>query len=70
MLVLQIMGVIAQFERALMVERTKAGLAAAQGRVGGNPALLPGADAWLAIVHRLRPAQPVRTESLVCTRGR
>jgi hypothetical protein len=31
----------AQFERALIVERTKAGLAAAraQGRVGGNPAL-------------------------------
>ncbi|MGE0370742.1 MAG: recombinase family protein [Gammaproteobacteria bacterium] len=41
MLVLQIMGAIAQFERALIVERTKAGLAAAraQGRVGGNPAL-------------------------------
>jgi len=38
MLVLQIMGAIAQFERALIVERTKAGLAAAraQGRVGGN----------------------------------
>jgi len=79
MLVLQIMGAIAQFERALIVERTKAGLAAAraQGRVGGNPALrsrtplcwaglppralkqgsLPGADAWLAIVRRLRPAR-------------
>jgi len=81
-LVLQIMGAIAQFERALIVERTKAGLAAAraQGRVGGNPALrsrdpavlgkvaaaraqtrlaalLPGADAWLAIVRRLRPAR-------------
>jgi hypothetical protein len=83
MLVLQIMGAIAQFERALIVERTKAGLAAAraQGRVGGNPALrsrdpeilrsittareqtrlaalLPGADAWLIIVRRLRPAKP------------
>jgi hypothetical protein len=82
MLVLQIMGAIAQFERALIVERTKAGLAAAraQGRAGGNPALrsrdpkvlgriaaareqtrlaalLPGADAWLAIVRRLRPAR-------------
>ena len=82
MLVLQIMGAIAQFERALIVERTKAGLAAAraQGRVGGNPALrsrdpavlgriaaaraqtrlatlLPGADAWLVIVRRLRPAR-------------
>src|SRR3954462_3248477 len=82
MLVLQIMGAIAQFERALIVERTKAGLAAAraQGGVGGNPALrsrdpavlgrivaareqtrlaalLPGADAWLAGVRRLRPAR-------------
>jgi DNA invertase Pin-like site-specific DNA recombinase len=82
MLVLQIMGAIAQFERALIVERTKAGLTAAraQGRVGGNPALqsrdpavlrkiatareqtrladlLPGADAWLTIVRRLRPAK-------------
>lgn len=82
MLVLQIMGAIAQFERSLIVERTKAGLAAAkaQGRVGGNPALrsqdpevirkivvareqtrlatlLPGADAWLSIVRRLRPAK-------------
>jgi DNA invertase Pin-like site-specific DNA recombinase len=39
MLVLQIMGAIAQFERALIVERTKAGLAAAraQGRVGAIP---------------------------------
>jgi DNA invertase Pin-like site-specific DNA recombinase len=82
MLVLQIMGAIAQFERALIVERTKAGLAAAraQGRVGGNPALrsrdpavlsriaaareqtrlaalLPGADAWLTTVRRLRPGR-------------
>ncbi|MBV9116218.1 MAG: recombinase family protein, partial [Acetobacteraceae bacterium] len=81
-LVLQIMGAIAQFERSLIVERTRAGLAAARarGRVGGNPALrsrdpavlgkiaaargrtrlaalLPGADAWLAIVRRLRPAR-------------
>jgi hypothetical protein len=39
--VLQIMGAIAQFERALIVERAKAGLASAraQGRVGGNPGL-------------------------------
>ena len=82
MLVLQIMGAIAQFERALIVERTKAGLASAraQGRVGGNPALrsrdpavlgkiataraqtrlaglLPGGDAWLAVVRRLRPGR-------------
>jgi DNA invertase Pin-like site-specific DNA recombinase len=39
MLVLQIVGAIAQFERSLIVERTKAGLASAraQGRVGGQP---------------------------------
>ena len=43
MLVLQIMAAIALFEQALIVERTKVRLAAAraQGRVGGNPALLP-----------------------------
>jgi DNA invertase Pin-like site-specific DNA recombinase len=75
----QIIGAIAQFERALIVERTKTGLAAARarGRVGGNSALrsrdpavlgritaareqtrlaalLPGADAWLSIMRRLR----------------
>jgi DNA invertase Pin-like site-specific DNA recombinase len=39
MLVLQIMGAIAQFEQALIVERTKAGYAAAraQGRIGAIP---------------------------------
>jgi DNA invertase Pin-like site-specific DNA recombinase len=38
-LVLNILGSIAQFERNLMLERTRAGLAAAkaQGRVGGRP---------------------------------
>ena len=36
------MSAIAQFEQALIVERTRAGLATArvQGRAGGNPALL------------------------------
>ena len=38
---LQILGAVAEFERALIRERTKAGLASArkQGRVGGNPGL-------------------------------
>ena len=38
---LQVLGAAAEFERALIRERTRAGLAAARarGRVGGNPAL-------------------------------
>jgi hypothetical protein len=41
---LQVMGAVAELERALIRERTKAGLRAAraQGRVGGNPALRAG----------------------------
>lgn len=40
-LTLQILGAVAEFERALIAERTKAGLAraAAEGRKGGNPGL-------------------------------
>lgn len=40
-LVLQILGAVAEFERALIRERTRAGLAAARarGRQGGNPGL-------------------------------
>ena len=43
-LTLQILGAVAEFERQLIRERTKAGLAeaAAQGRRGGNPALKTG----------------------------
>jgi DNA invertase Pin-like site-specific DNA recombinase len=38
---LQVVGAVAQLERALIAERTKAGLRAARarGRVGGNPGL-------------------------------
>jgi DNA invertase Pin-like site-specific DNA recombinase len=38
---LQVLGAVAQLERALIAERTKAGLLAARkrGRVGGNPGL-------------------------------
>ena len=41
---LQVLGAAAELERALIRERTKAGLRAAraQGRVGGNPALKAG----------------------------
>jgi len=43
-LVLQMLGAVAEFERALIRERTKAGLRAAKarGRVGGNPGLRAG----------------------------
>src|SRR3954454_15819115 len=41
---LQVLGAVAQLERALIPERTKAGLSAARsrGRVGGNPGLRAG----------------------------
>ncbi len=41
---LQVMGAVAELERALIRERTRAGLrsARAQGRIGGNPALKAG----------------------------
>ena len=45
-LVLNILGSIAQFERNLMLERTRAGLAAARakGRIGGRPRRMGPAD--------------------------
>src|SRR3979409_2155327 len=41
---LQVLGAVAQLERALIAERTKAGLNAARsrGRIGGNPGLRAG----------------------------
>ena len=56
-LILQILGAVAEFERALIRERTLAGLAAARarGRVGGNPRLKarePAALARLAAAGR------------------
>jgi DNA invertase Pin-like site-specific DNA recombinase len=56
-LILQILGAVAEFERALIRERTLAGLAEArrQGRVGGNPRLRardPAALARLAASRR------------------
>ena len=54
---LQVLGAAAEFERALIRERTLAGLAAARsrGRLGGNPALRardPAARARLAAARR------------------
>ena len=41
---LQVLGAVAQLERALIAERTRSGLNAARasGRVGGNPGLRTG----------------------------
>lgn len=46
MLVFHMLGAIAEFERALIRERTKAGLdeARRQGRAGGRPRLLTAKD--------------------------
>ena len=43
---LQVLGAVAQLERALIAERTKAGLQAARrrGRIGGNPGLRAGSS--------------------------
>ncbi|MXX91104.1 MAG: recombinase family protein [Boseongicola sp. SB0677_bin_26] len=53
---LQILGAMAEFERALIRERTLSGLAAAraEGRKGGNPGLVSGDEATL---RRLRLAR-------------
>jgi DNA invertase Pin-like site-specific DNA recombinase len=57
-LVLQILGAVAEFERALIRERTLAGLAAARaaGRVGGNPRLRAREPEALARLQAARRA--------------
>lgn len=57
-LVLQILGAVAEFERALIRERTLAGLAVARarGRVGGNPRLKAREPAALARLQAARRA--------------
>jgi DNA invertase Pin-like site-specific DNA recombinase len=57
-LVLQILGAVAEFERALIRERTLSGLAAARslGRVGGNPSLRARDPAAIAALGRARRA--------------
>jgi DNA invertase Pin-like site-specific DNA recombinase len=56
---LQVLGAAAEFERALIRERTKAGLrtAKAEGRVGGNPGLKAGDPV------AIRKARAARVES-------
>src|SRR4051812_13472099 len=53
---LQVLGAVAQLERSLISERTKAGLRAAKrrGRVGGNPGLRAGD---LAAIRKLRASR-------------
>ena len=55
---LQLLGAVAQLERALIAERTKAGLRAARarGRVGGNPGLRAGETEAIRKVRSARDA--------------
>ncbi|MFI7166801.1 recombinase family protein [Rhodococcus erythropolis] len=51
--IFQIVGTLAQFERALIQERTVAGLAAAcaRGRIGGQPKRIDAAKALRCVVE-------------------
>jgi DNA invertase Pin-like site-specific DNA recombinase len=55
---LQVLGAVAQLERALIAERTKSGLAAARarGRIGGNPGLRSGDKAAIRKLRASRDA--------------
>jgi DNA invertase Pin-like site-specific DNA recombinase len=55
---LQVLGAVAQLERALIAERTKSGLQAARsrGRLGGNPGLRAGDPAALRKLRASRDA--------------
>ncbi len=55
---LQVLGAVAQLERALIAERTKAGLSAARarGRIGGNPGLRAGDPGAIRKVRARRDA--------------
>ena len=55
---LQVLGAVAQLERALIAERTKAGLNAARsrGRIGGNPGLRAGDEDAIRKVRTSRAA--------------
>lgn len=56
---LQVLGAVAQLERALIAERTKAGLKAARsrGRVGGNPGLRSANPAAIRALRGSRDAR-------------
>lgn len=60
---LQVLGAVAQLERALIAERTKAGLRAARarGRVGGNPGLRAKDPAALRKISDSRHAAHLET---------
>ena len=53
---LQVLGAVAQLERALIADRSKAGLrsARARGRVGGNPGIRAGDSAAIAKIVKAR----------------
>ena len=55
---LQVLGAVAQLKRALIAERTKAGLKAARsrGRIGGNPGLRNGEPGAIRKVRAARDA--------------
>lgn len=56
---LQVLGAVAQLERALIAERTKAGLSAARsrGRIGGNPGLRDRDPAAIQAMRKGRDVQ-------------
>src|SRR5207237_1819013 len=58
---LQVLGAVAQLERALIAERTKAGLRSARsrGRIGGNPGLRAGDPDAIRKVRAARAAAPL-----------
>ena len=62
MFMLQVLGAVAQLERALIAERTVAGLvfARSEGRIGGNPGLRAGDVAAIAKVHASKNANYLR----------
>lgn len=66
-LILHIFGALSEFERSLIRERTRAGLAAARarGRSGGRPRALSAADAGAAIALLDQPGVAVKT---ICKR--
>jgi DNA invertase Pin-like site-specific DNA recombinase len=63
-MVAQMLGVIAEFERQLIIERTKAGLEAAraQGRIGGRPPAL-NADQKAKIIADIRAETMTQVEA-------
>jgi len=60
---LQVLGAVAQLERALIAERTKAGLnaARARGRIGGNPGLRAGDPEAIRKVRSSRDAVHIKS---------